>query len=282
MDGTSIATPTLTPLTGTTGALVVGVDLNSPVKPQTAQFLNDALSTHIVLLFREQTLTPKSLLDAASIFGPPMEQHYSQYRMPDFPTIGVLSSRDAEVRPDGTPILLGTESWHTDHTNHARPPKATILHALSVPSRGGDTSFANMREAYDRLPDDMKSSLANLRTVNTLDSHVPARDADLEKYATPATHPMVRTHPDNGTKALYFHPTKARRIDGLPTTDPREFLERLLDQVIEPEIVYRHNWQSGDVIVCDNRAALHLAHADYDPAEGRLLHRVIVEGDTPF
>ena len=282
MDGTSTATPALTPLTGTIGALVEGVDLSSTIKPQTGQFLNDALAAHVVLLFRNQTLTPDRLLKAASIFGPPMEQHYSQYRMPEFPTIGVLSSRDAELRPDGSPILLGTESWHTDHTNHARPPKATILYALSVPPRGGDTSFANMREAYARLPDVQKSSLGYLRTVNTLDTHVPARNADRKKYATPAIHPLVRTHPENGTKALYFHPTKAKRIDGLPTTDSREFLERLLDQVIEPEIVYRHNWQPGDVIICDNRAALHQAHADYDPAEGRLLHRVIVEGDVPI
>lgn len=216
MDGNSIPTPGLTPLTETTGALIEGVDLSRPIDPQTAQFLNEALAAHVVLLFRKQSLPPDRLLQAASLFGPPMEQHYSQYRMPDFPTIGVLSSRDAELRPDGTPILLGTESWHTDHTNHARPPKATILYALSVPSRGGDTSFANMREAYARLSDDLKARLGNLRTVNTLDTHVPARDADRRRYAAPASHPMVRTHPDNGTKALYFHPTKAKRIDGLP------------------------------------------------------------------
>jgi taurine dioxygenase len=96
-----------------------------------------------------------------------------------------------------------------------------------------------------------------------------------------AIHPLVRTHPENGTKALYFHPTKTERILGMEREESRAFIDDLLDRIIRPEIVYRHKWRIGDMVVFDNRAALHLAHADYDPEEGRLLHRAIVKGDRP-
>ena len=269
------------PITEAIVAEITDFDLGGPVDAATHARLNDALAAHSLLVIRDQTLTPAGFMTATAIFGESMPQHYSQFNMPEFPDIGILSSRDSDRRPDGSYILRGTECWHTDHTNRERPPKATILYAVSLPSKGGDTSFASMRAAYAALPEEDKRRFAGMRTVNRLDRHNTARPEDKAKYDLGIVHPLVRTHPDNGTKALYFHPTKTERIVGMEPEESIAFLDALLERIITPGIVYRHRWRVGDLLVCDNRAALHRAHADYDPEEGRLLYRVIVEGDRP-
>ena len=111
-------------------------------------------------MFREQTLTPDQYLAAASAFGPPMEQHYSQHNMPDFPLIGLIWHRNGQ-QP--------AERWHTDHTNRERPPAATILYGVEIPSAGGGTSVANMRAAYVALPESERRRLDSLKTFNSLD-----------------------------------------------------------------------------------------------------------------
>lgn len=278
---------TITPLSPALGAEARGIDLRRPPDAETLARLNRAILDHIVLVIREQAFAPAEFLAAARLFGEPMRQHYSQYHMDGFPDISVLSSREVERRPDGRPHLQGTECWHTDHTNRPEPPKLTVLYALSLPSRGGDTSFANMRLAYEALPEGDKRAYAGLKTVNALEAHVgrsetPTRAADKARYADRAVHPLVRTHPENRTKALYFHPTKTERLDGMTPQASHAFIDELLQRVIRPDIVYRHKWRVGDMLLCDNRSALHRAHADYDPDQGRVLHRIILKGDKPF
>lgn len=277
----------ITPLSAALGAEATGVDLREPQDAATLRRLEEAILEHIVLVIRDQRFTPAEYLAAARLFGEPMRQHYSQYQMDGFPDINLLSSRDVERRPDGRPHLQGTECWHTDHTNRAEPPKLTVLFALRLPSKGGDTSFANMRLAYKALPDDDKKAYAGLRTVNALEvfvgrSDAPTLEIDKARYAERAVHPLVRTHPENHTKALYFHPTKTECVTGMSREQSHAFIDELLERVIRPQIVYRHKWRVGDMLLCDNRSALHRAHADYDPEEGRLLHRIILKGDRPF
>lgn len=275
------------PLSPALGAEAIGLDLRRPQDARTLERLREAIRDHIVLVVREQQFTPGEFLAAARLFGEPMRQHYSQYHLDGVPDIGVLSSRDVERRADGRPHLQGTECWHTDHTNRPEPPKLTVLYALRLPSSGGDTSFANMRRAYEALPEEEKQAYAKLKTVNALEAYVgrsdtPTREADKARYAERAVHPLVRTHPENRTKALYFHPTKTQRLVGMTSEASHAFIDGLLERVIQPEIVYRHKWRVGDMLFCDNRSALHRAHADYDPEEGRLLHRIILKGDKPF
>ena len=127
------------------GAEVGGVDLSRPIDEPTRQALAGALGEHLALVFRNQSLTPGQYLAAASAFGPPMEQHYSQHNMPDFPLIGLIWHSNCQ-QP--------AEMWHTDHTNRERPPAATILYGVEIPSAGGATSVASMRAAYTALPGD--------------------------------------------------------------------------------------------------------------------------------
>ena len=262
----------ITPLHPSLGAEITGVDLSAPIDDATRQTLNRALADHLALVFRDQALTPAQYLSAASVFGPPMEQHYSQHNMPDFPLIGLIWHRNGQ-QP--------AERWHTDHTNRECPPAATILYGVEIPSAGGGTSVASMRAAYLALPEDERRRLEGLTSFNGLDGKDDTRPEDREKYGTPIEHPMVRTHPVHGSRAVYFHISKATHISGMTPEASRTYMSALLDRMIRPEIVYHHVWRKGDVLVIDDRATMHRAHGDYDRSQSRVLWRIIVEGDRP-
>jgi taurine dioxygenase len=263
----------ITALHPSLGVEVAGVDLSQPIDAPTRQALSHALADHLALVFRDQALTPAQYLAAASAFGPPMEQHYSQHNMPDFPLIGLIWHRNGQ-QP--------AEQWHTDHTNRERPPAATILYGVEIPSAGGGTSVANMRATYRALPEDERRRLDGLTTFNSLEGNrADTRQEDRDRYGTPIQHPMVRTHPVHGSRAVYFHITKATHIDGMTPEASRAYMADLLDRMIRPEIVYHHVWRRGDVLVIDDRATMHRAHGDYDRRQGRILWRIIVEGDRP-
>jgi taurine dioxygenase len=264
---------TIRPLTKTIGAEIGGVDLSQPLDAATKTALSQALAAHLALIFHGQSLTPEQYLAAAEIFGPPMRQHYSQHHMPGYSDIGLVYHRNGQAP---------AERWHTDHTNRERPPAATMLYGVEIPSKGGETSVANMRAAYTALPDAERRRLDTLRTVNSLDEgKTDTRAEDWEKYSKPIVHPMVRTHPVHGSRAVFFHVTKTQYIEGMSPEESRAYLNDLIDRMIRPEIVYTHNWRKGDVFIIDDRAMMHRAHGDYDRRESRVLWRIIVEGDRP-
>src|SRR5438132_13423804 len=194
--GRAMAQVRLTRLHPSLGAEVAGVDLGAPIDEPTRHTLSRALADHLTLVFHDQSLTPAQYLAAASAFGPPMEQHYSQHNMPDFPMIGLIWHRNGQ-QP--------AEQWHTDHTNRERPPAATILYGVEIPTAGGGTSVASMRAAYVALPEDERRRLDSLKTYNSLDSgKTDTRQEDREKYGKPIEHPMVRTHAGLGSRAEYL------------------------------------------------------------------------------
>src|SRR3954467_10203765 len=198
---------TITPLTESIGAEIGGVDLSKPVDAATREALSQALAEHLALVFHDQKLTPDQYLAAAEAFGPPMRQHYSQHHMPGYPEIGLVGPRTGQAP---------AERWHTDHTNRERPPAATMLYGVEIPSAGGGTSVANMRAAYAALPEAERHHLETLRTVNSLDEDkTDTRPEDWEKYSKPIVHPMVRTHPVHGLRAVFFHITKTLNIEGM-------------------------------------------------------------------
>ncbi len=192
---------------------------------------------------------------------------------------GRVDNATGEPRPFQD--LLQRGDGLADHTNRERPPAATILYGVEIPSAGGGTSVANMRAAYAALPEDERRRLESLTTFNGLDEHADTREEDRDKYGKPIEHPMVRTHPVHGTRAVYVHISKATHIDGMTPDASKVFMHALLDRVIQPGIVYQHAWRKGDVLVIDDRATMHRAHGDYDRGQSRVLWRIIVEGDRP-
>jgi taurine dioxygenase len=274
----------LSPLTPSFGVEAVGVDLAGSVSEDDLNAMREALKERLVMVVRRQNLTPEQYLAAASLFGDLMAQHLTNILMPEHPEIAVLDSRKADKDKNGQAIPTGSRAWHTDHTNHARPPKFTMLYAVKLPSKGGDTSFANMQAAFAALPAEDQARLSPMITVNVIEQDTGAVDetARASLTAAPQRHPLIRTHPDTGKKAIYVHPGKTQRIEGMEPEDTKTFVRDLLERAITPDVTYRHTWQPGDLVIWDNRATLHVAHRDYDADEGRIMHRVILEGEVPF
>lgn len=265
--------PSINPLGETFGAEVVGLDLRAPMDAETATEINQALLDNVVLVIRDQDLTAQQFRDGLANFGEPMLQHRERFRLPECPDVSRIVNRE-NMRP--------AAMWHSDHTNHERPPKATVLYARKLPAEGGDTCFANMYDGLANLSAEARARVESMTTFNDMEPDSPSYSAtDRAEHDSGARHPMVRTHPETGRKALYFHLTKALAIDGMADRDVRPFLEGLLEQAIRPENTLRHHWTLGDVVICDNRCAMHRADPDYNQAEERLLWRIILKGDRP-
>ena len=274
----------VTKLTPYIGAEVTGIDLRNPVDADTRRHLNTAVVDHVALVIRDQDFTPEQYLAAVTLFGEPMDQHFKQYALPDCPLVHTVSNRHKDKA--GKRVKHGA-GWHTDHTNHVRPPKYTSLFAVSLPSTGGDTAVVNMRAGYEALPDAMRQKIQDMKTVNvflgsasSLNTGTSA-EAQTEQKPEPVLQPLVRTNPENGMKALYFHPVKTENIVGMGAEESQALLKDLLERSIRDEFIYRHKWRKGDMLIWDNRAAMHHAYFDYDPDEYRLLYRVLVRGELP-
>lgn len=265
--------PSIRPLDSAFGAEVTGLDLSSPMDAETKAAMNQAFLDHIVLVFRDQDLTAEEYRDSMAQFGEPMLQHNERFRLPETPMVSRIINRE-KMRP--------ASMWHTDHTNHERPPKATVLYARKLPSKGGDTCFANMYAGLDNLSSDSRAAIDGKLTINHLEQDNPNyTDRDRDQYDKAVRQPMIRTHPETGKQALYFHVTKALGIEGMEQEKVRPFLEDLLRQSIKPENTLRHCWQLGDVVMLDNRCTMHRADPEYDMTEERLLWRIILRGDRP-
>ena len=275
----------VTKLSPNIGAEVTGIDLTEPVDDGTREKLNAAIVDNVALVIRDQRFTPEQYLAAVSLFGEPMEQHFTQYALPGCPLVHEVSNRHKDK--SGKRVKHGAD-WHTDHTNHVRPPKYTCLYAVELPSKGGDTGIVSMRAGYEALPDEIKRQIAGMKTVNVFQGSASARysgqsaDAQEEKKPEPVLQPLVRRHPDTGRDALYFHPVKAENIVGMGAAESQVLLKDLLDRSVRDEFIYRHKWRKGDMLLWDNRAAMHRAYFDYDPDEYRLLYRVLVRGELPI
>ena len=209
---------TVRPLPAALGAEVTGIDLSRPVDAATRKALYDAWVKHAVLVIRGQKLTPGQFADAAGIFGELLEQQIKKYALPENPLVGTISSRDLPL-VDGKLHVRG-ENYHTDHSNFAAPPKATTLHAVSLPSQGGDTQFVDVRKAYDDLPEETKRKILPLRSPHVYESsHSPRKMTALsaeERAKIPQTlQPLVIRHPDSGRPALYLNTARMEGIEGM-------------------------------------------------------------------
>ena len=269
------------PLAQALGVEVEGVDFTSPLPEADARLMKQALADRFVMVVRDQHLSASQYLAAVRLFGETMEQHLSDLLMKQHPEIAVLDSRRSEVGADGRGIPLGSKDWHTDHTNHPKPPKMTAMYAIALPKSGGDTGFANMHMAYDALSEAEKQQFSGLKTVNRIENNDYVSDEHKRRFGAAQIHPLIRTHPETGKKAIFIHPGKTERIEGMDTTESGAFVDQLMARIIRPEITYRHQWRLGDLVIWDNRSVSHLAYRDYDHREGRIMYRVILAGDTP-
>ena len=264
------------------GAEVVGLSLEQPLEPEARTALQGAWGEHIVLCIRDQEVGPDGFLELARIFGTPVQQpiQRKEYQVAGFPELRVLSSEHVDTFGDNKPLQIGG-SWHTDHSHLPEPPWGTMLHALHLPSRGGATSFTNQTAAYEGLPSALRSKVDKLIGHHVYLSKYSKRRLQAmtpeERASAPsARHPLVRIHPATGKRALYFNPVRIEQFDGLSEADSQALLAELVAHCEQPQFVYRHEWCLSDVLIWDNRQALHMVSHDYPADELRLMHRTLV------
>ena len=273
----------ITPLTAHTGAEVVGLDFRKPIDADTKATLNRAFADHHVLVMREQKFTPPEFKHAVQVFGELQPHDKKETFVPGHPDVYYVSN-DQIV--DGKRIIPG-ETFHTDHSNHPAPPKATTLFAVSLPSSGGDTQYVNMHNAYDDLPDETKQRIEGLRAVHVyLSKYSPRSLGHLSEESRrnlppPGVHPLVRTNPDNGRKGLFLNPVRMEAIEGMGDTDALALIGTLMQHATQKKYEYRHKWLHGDWVIWDNRSVMHQANPDYDMNERRYLYRLMLKGEVP-
>ena len=276
----------LLPLSEHTGVEAKGVDLSRPLDEETRSLLNQAFVKHSVLVIRDQTLTARQLRDAVQNFGEIFPQHNTRFSLPECPEIHYLSNKDRY--PDGSRYIPGA-GYHTDHSNAEIPPKATLLLAIELPTSGGDTQYVNMAAAHDALPEATKRQIAGLKAMHVYQSKHSTRklmtlgDEAKKRLPQAVYHPIVRTHPESGRRAIYINPIRIETIAGMKETDAQLLLCELLQHAIQEQFQYRHKWKQGDLVMWDNRCLLHKANGDYDhETQTRYLYRVMLQGDKPF
>src|SRR5215831_21015755 len=275
----------ISPLTSHTGAEVRGIDLRRPVDDALRTRLNQAFVDHSVLVIRDQKLSAPEFLQAMQVFGEPFPQHNPRFRVPECPMIHYVSNQDRYE--DGT-IYIPGEGYHTDHSNDPAPPKATALHAVKLPASGGDTQFVNMHDAYEALPDAVRHRIDGRMARHVYQSRyserkLPQLAGERRKTVGTATvlHPLVRTHPESGRKALYINPIRIEEIVGMETDEALALLDELLAHSMQARFEYRHKWQPGDTVIWDNRCLLHKANGDYPVSQVRYLYRLMLRGERP-
>lgn len=270
-------------LSGSLGAEIKGIDLNELTDGETAESIDTAFYEHVVLVFPNQSLSPAKQVAFTERFGA-VEEHPLRTRRsaPGFPGLLILENKPG--RPGAR-----NDYWHSDISHAKRPPALSVLHALTVPENRGDTMFCNMYAAYDALSDGLRKRLENMRAVHsgevTAERARRRKDTDalpIEKVAPPRSHPVVRTHPHSGRKALFINPHFTLRFDGMTDEESAPLLGYLYEVATRPEHVYRHRWVSGDVVMWDNRCAMHYGVYDYDEIMPRLMHRTTAAGEVPY
>ena len=268
------------PLTANIGAEVSGLDLREELSQEQVEQLEGALLEHLVLFFRNQAITPEQQIAFSARFGELLVHPFGPIH-PDYPEIIVLD----QVRPVGE----GTDIWHADTTYLEEPPLGSVLRAVELPPVGGDTYFGNMFAAYEALSPEIQEMIGSLRAVHDIavplvraeaygDSKLSLAEARAQW--PPTTHPVVRTHPVSGRKALYVTRNATTHIEGLSERENEWLLPLLCDQVRSPAFQCRFQWEEDSIAFWDNRGSQHYAVPDYDVR--RMMHRTTLLGDRPY
>jgi taurine dioxygenase len=267
------------PIAGALGAEIHGVDLARPLAEEVVAEIRRAFLDHLVVFFRNQTLTPQGQLAFARRFGEPIE--YPQLKgLPECPLITpVIKLEHERVNFGGI--------WHSDTAYLERPPMASVLYALEIPPYGGDTLFANQYLAYETLSDGLKATLGGLVGINTSTKADASRtredrlrEAGAELKVLVGEHPVVRTHPETGRKALYVNVGHTTHFKGWTEEESRPLLGHLFAHQVRPEFTCRFRWAPGSLAFWDNRCAQHNPVNDYHGFR-RVMHRVTLAGDRP-
>ena len=270
---------TVTPIAGALGAEISGVDLSAELGDEIVADIRQAWLQHLVVFFRDQPISDEAFVAFARRIG-------EIGRYPFVPGIGGHPEIIAVLKEPHETVNFGG-IWHSDTAYLDRPPSATMLLAREIPPSGGDTMFANQYLAYETLSPGLQSVLEPLRAINssaladvskTREDRMRGQEGDAREYE--ASHPVVRTHPETGRKALYVNVAHTARFDGWTEEESQPLLRYLFAHQVKPELTCRFRWEVGSLAMWDNRCCQHHPINDYH-GHRRLLHRITLEGDVP-
>jgi taurine dioxygenase len=271
----------IAPIAGALGAEIGDIDLRADLAVGTVAEIRRALLDHLVVFFRDQDLTPAQLIAFARRFGT-LSRYPFVAGLADYPEIIEVAKREDErVNFGGI--------WHSDTTYLDEPPMGSILLAREVPASGGDTLFANMYLAYETLSDGMRrlldklvgiSSSAKADVTRTREDRIRSSPSDRAREQFVAEHPVVRTHPETGRKALYVNIAHTARFEDMSEAESAPLLDFLFPHQVRPEFTCRFRWTPGALAFWDNRATQHNPINDYH-GKRRIMHRVTLAGDRP-
>jgi taurine dioxygenase len=273
----------IVPLSCALGAQISGVDLSQPLSTEHRNAIEQALLQHQVLFFREQPLTPQQQARFAANFGD-LHIHPIYPNVPEQPEVLILDTAVTDVRDNAI--------WHTDVTFLPTPALGAVLSAKRLPAYGGDTLWASGIAAFEALSRPMQVLLDGLTATHDFTRSFPlerfgnttedlARWEETRRKNPPLSHPVVRTHPVSGRKALFVNEGFTSRINELEATESEAVLKLLFAHATRPEFTIRWRWQENDVAFWDNRVTQHYAVDDYRP-QRRVMHRATILGDAPF
>lgn len=276
----------LVPITDGIGTEVRGVDVTGKISDRDFDRIYQAWIDTTILLFRGQTMTPEQHIAFTRRFGDTLNYTRTQFSEQEYPEILILSNITRDQKLIGSPV--SGRVWHSDGAYLTDPPAGSMLYAIEVPPVGGDTWFANMVAAYDALPMVTKRRIEGLKVVI---SRVQSRPYNYPERPLPTaeeraawadvSHPLVRVHQVSGRKALYAGGNVPWRIEGMPEEQSGPLITFLQEFSVRPRFTYRHRWRAGDIILWDNRSAMHKATAYDQLAHRRLMHRTTISGNRP-
>jgi taurine dioxygenase len=279
---------TVGPRLSAAGGVSVGdIDLSRPLSAASRQRIYGALIEHHVVIFAGQALTREAQFAFTASFGEVEQPEPRRAPGKRRSVAHVISNLDNAGNPvDRSASAVSNYRWHTDKPYYAVPPLLTTLYAVELPATGGDTEFANTALGYAALPEPTRRRIAGLRVAFRWGAALGEGDRRGVLSDEPETaavdHPLVRTHPDSGIKALYLG-NHASHVVGLPAAEGATLLAALLAHTTRPEFVYVHRWRKGDLVMWDNRSLLHRAVANYAVGrERRVMHRTVLRGTVPF
>lgn len=265
------------------GAEVMGVNIGDTLSPSAAAEVKQAFLDHSVLLFREQHLTPEQHIQFSRLFGDLDVHPFSRYNLPGYPQVLQITNHQVDGMPSDTRNT--GRQWHSDLSFTSKPALGSVLYCREMPEVGGNTMFANMYLAYETLSPGMKRILDGLWAVHDMSvgkdiaNRDPVYMAEAKAKNPPVLQPVVRVHPETGRKALYVSEMVTSHFEDMTREESRPLLEYLFAHSVQPEFVYRHGWQLGDVLMWDNRCTLHIALADYSHSTARHMLRTQISGD---
>ncbi len=265
------------PASGALGAEISGVDLSRPLDDDDFAEIKQAFHDHLVIFFRDQTIEPADQVAFTERFGP-IEPHPlgSRRGLDDHPAVMVLENRPGK-------LAARNDFWHSDISFAERPPALSMLYSIEAPEGRADTIFCNMYAAYEELSERLRTILDGLDAVHDAEqlvNEVPSR-VQAREVPPGVAHPVVRTHPESDRRALFVNPYFTSHFVDMTREESQPLLAYLYARATRHENIYRHSWRVGDVLMWDNRCAMHYAVRDYDDSHNRYLHRTTAAGDRP-